>query len=116
MRILVCGGREYGKQPAEREQFAEAMRKYAFGAQLIISGGARGADTLAFYWATAKGIPAQEYPADWDRLGSFAGHVRNQKMLDEGKPHLVIAFPGGRGTADMTRRARKAGIPVVVVT
>jgi hypothetical protein len=35
--------------------------------------------------------------------------------LRKGKPDLVIAFPGGRGTADMVARARKAGVPVEVV-
>jgi Lhr-like helicase len=37
-------------------------------------------------------------------------------MIDEGKPDLVIAFPGGRGTADMVGRARKAGIRVVEIS
>ena len=38
-----------------------------------------------------------------------------QIMLDEGKPDLVVAFPGGRGTADMIRKAEGAGVPVVTV-
>ena len=50
------------------------------------------------------------FPADWKVRGRAAGHIRNQQMLDEGRPHLVVAFPGGRGTADMVRRARAAGI------
>jgi ABC-type sugar transport system substrate-binding protein len=37
-------------------------------------------------------------------------------MLDEGKPDIVVAFPGGTGTADMVRRARKAGVVVIEVT
>lgn len=44
--------------------------------------------------------------------GKAAGPIRNQRMLDEGKPDLVVAFPGGRGTADMVRRAKAAGVPV----
>jgi hypothetical protein len=58
-------------------------------------------------------IPCSVYMADWDGLGRKAGPIRNQRMLDEGKPDLVIAFPGGRGTADMVRRAREAGVEVV---
>jgi hypothetical protein len=34
-------------------------------------------------------------------------------MLDEGKPDLVVAFPGGTGTADMVKRAELAGVKVV---
>jgi hypothetical protein len=41
------------------------------------------------------------YIADWNRLGPGAGHIRNQRMIDEGKPDAAVAFPGGTGTADM---------------
>ena len=43
------------------------------------------------------------------------GHIRNQQMIDEGKPDLVVAFKGGTGTADMTRRAKKHNIKVIEV-
>src|SRR5262249_16770583 len=51
------------------------------------------------------GLPQGE----WDELGKKAGPLRNQRMLDEGKPDLVVAFPGGGGTKDMVRRAVQAG-------
>lgn len=60
-------------------------------------------------------MPIESYPADWKRDGRGAGPIRNQRMIDEGKPHIVIAFPGGKGTADMVMRAEMAGIPVVKV-
>jgi hypothetical protein len=41
-----------------------------------------------------------------------AGPLRNYQMLEEGKPDLVVAFPGGGGTKDMVRRAVKAGVSV----
>ena len=44
-----------------------------------------------------------------------AGHIRNQQMIDEGKPDLVVAFPGGAGTADMIRRAKKHNLKVIEV-
>ena len=47
---------------------------------------------------------------DWKKYGKKAGPLRNQQMLEEGKPDLVVAFPGGNGTADMVRRAKKANI------
>ena len=52
------------------------------------------------------------YPADWDTHGRGAGPIRNKQMLEEGKPDLVIAFPGGKGTANMIGQAKEAGIPV----
>ena len=38
--------------------------------------------------------------------------MRNQRMLDEGKPDLVVAFPGGGETKDIVTPAVKARVPV----
>jgi hypothetical protein len=83
---------------------------------LLIHGGARGADRLADRFAKAHGWHVDEYLADWKTHGKRAGPIRNQRMLDEGRPQLVVAFPGGRGTADMVDRARAAGVSVRVVS
>ena len=53
--------------------------------------------------------------ADWAKHGRKAGPIRNQRMIDEGRPDLVVAFPGGTGTADMVERARVAGIRVIEI-
>lgn len=82
----------------------------------IIAGGARGADNAAVDWAIVSHAPFTEYHADWEKYGKNAGPVRNQYMLDEGKPDIVLAFPSknSRGTWDMVRRAEKAGVPVLI--
>jgi len=82
---------------------------------MIISGCARGADTLGIEWAEAKGVEVARFPADWKTHGRAAGPIRNQQMLEEGKPDLVVAFPGARGTADMIRRARAAGVELILL-
>lgn len=105
-RILVCGGRDFN-DAALLEQTLNDLEP-----RLIIEGGARGADALARSYAMLHGVELQSYPAMWDRDGKAAGPIRNQAMLINGRPDLVIAFPGGRGTADMVRRARAAGVPV----
>jgi hypothetical protein len=71
---------------------------------------------MAMNWANWQKIPQGKYPADWRRDGSSAGHIRNQQMLDSEPIDLVVAFPGGSGTADMVRRARAADIPVMEIT
>ena len=114
MRVLVCGGREF-KDADMLEDRLSALRVER-GFSLVIAGGARGADTLAEEWAKAHGLACDVYQADWTGLGRKAGPMRNQQMLDEGKPQLVVAFPGGRGTADMVRRARTAGVEVIEIT
>lgn len=113
-RVLVCGGRAYG----DRARVYEVLDVYhgAKGISLLIDGAARGADQLAHEWAQSLGVPTERFPADWENHGSFAGPARNKQMMDEGKPDLVIAFPGGRGTADMVRKARKAGVEVVEIS
>jgi hypothetical protein len=106
MRVLVCGGRDY----------SDAQKVYDVLCGIcptsIIHGNAAGADDLADSWAKANNVPVIPFPADWGTFGKQAGPIRNQQMLDKGAPELVVAFPGGRGTADMVRRAEAAGIEV----
>jgi predicted Rossmann-fold nucleotide-binding protein len=113
MRVLVCGGRDYSDQ---KRVFAVLDKLHAeAGIDLIIEGGARGADHLASDWSFQRGVRKERYDADWETHGTFAGPMRNKRMIDEGRPDLVIAFPGGRGTADMVRKARRAGVEVVEI-
>lgn len=113
LRVLVCGGRDYADR--EHVYLVLDLLHRRVGVAVLIQGEARGADTLAREWAEARGVPVLPFPADWTRHGRFAGPRRNQRMLDEGRPGLVLAFPGGRGTMDMTRRARRAGVRVISV-
>lgn len=115
MRVLVTGGRNYDDS---HRVYAVLNKLHAeAGIDCIIEGGARGADDLARRWAeNVGGVPVETYEADWENQGTFAGPARNARMLAEGRPDLVIAFPGGRGTADMTRKARKAGVEIVEIS
>jgi hypothetical protein len=108
MRILVCGGRDYNDQ----KKFNAVMKEYDRVITTLISGRAKGADSLAEDWAARHMVNAEIYPADWRRYGRSAGYQRNLRMRDEGKPDLVIAFPGGRGTAMMIKLAEEKGIKV----
>jgi hypothetical protein len=110
MRVIVCGGRDCDDGEAIYHALAELS-----GRPTIVHGAARGADRLAGRVARGLCLDVEAYPADWQRHGKGAGPIRNQQMLDAGAD-LVIAFPGGRGTADMVRRARAAGVPVREVT
>jgi hypothetical protein len=81
----------------------------------LIFGGAKGVDSIAEDWAVVNWVKFRVFKADWDKHGRAAGPIRNQQMIDEGKPEMGIAFPGGKGTADMTARLRKAGIAVLEI-
>lgn len=110
-RVLVCGGRDYADVPT----VAAILDGLDPSPTLIIHGAARGADECAWRWACQNFVADAAFPADWKTHGRAAGPIRNQQMLDRSKPHLVIAFPGGAGTADMVRRAKAAGVPVVEI-
>lgn len=114
MRVLVCGGREYGATPSERAAVVTVLAALR-GDVTVVHGAAPGADSEAGQAAEILGLRVEKYPADWATHGKAAGPLRNQQMLDTGID-LVIAFPGGRGTADMKGRARLAGVVVLEVT
>ena len=67
-------------------------------------------DTFARQWAEAAGVPFRPYEADWDRYGDAAGSIRNEEMLADFKPDYLLVFPGGTGTTNCTRHARKMKI------
>lgn len=115
MRVLVCGGRDFDDWDLLCGKLDEVCSRNDYQPLTIIQGGAKGADFLGRVWAVYRHFDFIEYPADWKKFGKAAGHIRNQQMLDEGKPDLVVAFAGGTGTADMVRRASKEGFSVIEV-
>lgn len=110
MRILVCGGRDYSDVTRVCNALNKAHAKSPI--TMLIHGAARGADNCAADWAVKRGIEVKQFPANWQEHGRAAGPMRNQAMLNFGMPDAVIAFPGGKGTADMVHRAELAGLKV----
>lgn len=113
MIVLVCGGRDYHDVDAVRRTLDILHHRDAIS--LLVHGGASGADFLAGRWAAGKAVPALVYEAEWQKHGRAAGPIRNQRMIDDARPDLAVAFPGGRGTEDMVRRCDTAGVKVVRV-
>ena len=110
MKVLVCGGRNF-RSPAQVFRALDRLHQEKPITELM-QGGATGADQFAMEWAATKPeIKRYVCHADWETHGRAAGPIRNEKMLTW-KPDLVVAFPGGDGTADMVRRAEAAGVPV----
>lgn len=114
MRVLVCGGRDFDDAALLEQTLNDIHSERRIST--IIHGAARGADTFAGIWARTRVAsgPVLEIscPAHWKLHGKGAGPIRNNYMLTVHKPDLVVAFPGGNGTADMVRRAKAAGVPV----
>jgi hypothetical protein len=106
-RVLVCSGRDYSDRAAVYASLDSLHAEHSF--TVLIAGGARGADTLAEQWAKDRGVPTE---MDWKGQGRAAGPICNERMLKEGRPDLVVAFPGGKGAANVVVQARAAGVRV----
>jgi hypothetical protein len=110
MRVIVAGGRFFNDYEAVKRMLDS--RKSLITE--VVSGAAKGADTLGERWAKENGIPVKRFPADWNRQpdGSYdkgAGHKRNEQMARYAD--ALIAFPGGDGTDSMIRLAKKYKLP-----
>ena len=113
MRILICGDRHW-KDYDSIYSYIQTLNKDS----TIIHGNANGADKLAGHAAASLGIlNIEEYPANWIKYGKAAGVIRNQQMLNEGNPNLVVFFHNdllnSKGTKDMISRSLKSIIPVL---
>lgn len=113
MKILVCGGRDYNN--FDYLYYALDTAVAQLGPFVVIHGGCRGADRLACDWANTRGIPVEEFPANWDAHGKAAGFIRNTEMILA--CDRVIAFWDGKskGTAHTIGLAKDRGIPVHVI-
>lgn len=115
MRLLVCGSRTWTDDRIMRPFLAILRRSDT----LIHGACPTGADHLFARLAVSAGCEIEPFPAAWEVFGRAAGMVRNKRMLEEGKPDLVIAFsehPLTPGTRNMVTLAREAGVPVYVVS
>ncbi len=116
MRVLVCGGRDYSDAAYVSAVLDVALSDHP---NMVLGAGYdpkddrfQGADQLAVEWAKARGVQGFCYPAYWTKEGRSAGPKRNQRQLEKFRPDILVAFPGGAGTADMISRAERAGVTV----
>jgi hypothetical protein len=128
MRVLITGGRTFATLLKEREtpedlqrdservarerQIIHGALSHVPGTAVLVHGAAPGADTVCAEIWESFGGKTEAHAANWKAHGPGAGPRRNQAMVDLGAD-LLLAFPGGTGTADCKQRALKAGIPVV---
>lgn len=107
-RLCVTGGRTYEEVERTHERL-ERIHRFE-GITEIGVGCAVGLDAIVLDWAIANKISYQRYVADWDAIGMEAGCLRNGIMLADFKPDRLLVFPGGTGTTDCARKARKMKI------
>lgn len=121
MRVLVCGDRNWANKESVFYELVNLLSYELQGDEfVVITGACRGADWFAREWCELhQRTRLMEFPADWQKHGKAAGPIRNQQMLDEGVPDLVLAFhadiTNSKGTLDMIHRANKARVPVHLI-
>lgn len=113
MRVIIAGGRDYADADTLRSILDRAYQKWKDKNLMVITGGARGADTLAETWAVSKGIHTRRFEADWGRYGKLAGPFRNSAMA--WFANYLVAFPGHNGTQNMITIAKAGGLQTYVI-
>lgn len=106
IRLAIVGGRDFQDYDYMKRCLSALQEDYTV--LEVVSGGARGADSLGERWADEQGIRKKIFPADWNRYGKSAGFRRNRDIV--ANADLVAAFWDGRsrGTANTIELARMA--------
>lgn len=120
IRIIIAGGRDFSNYSLLKQNVDTIVKSFHNENLTIISGTARGADTLGEQYAEEHHLPIRKFPADWDTYGKAAGHIRNAQMAkyaSEGTKGMLVAFWDGksRGTDNMIQTARKKDLEVYIV-
>ncbi len=119
MRLAIVGSRTFEDKDfmwrCLEEVKADLAQNYK-EIDLIVSGGAGGADSLAQVYAREFAIPILIFYPDWKQYGKAAGPKRNQQIVDN--CDIVVAFPVGdaRGTNDTLNKAHKVNRKTYIFT
>lgn len=113
MKVIIAGGRDFNDYSLLKESCDQILSD--LNNIEIISGRARGADSLGEDYALERGYDCTIFPADWEKYGKAAGYKRNSEMADFAD--LLIAFWDGtsKGTEHMINIARKKGLDIKII-
>jgi lactate dehydrogenase-like 2-hydroxyacid dehydrogenase len=100
MKTIVAGSRTM-QDPAVVKQALLAVKRLGWKITEVVSGCARGVDTIGAEIARQYGIPVCEMPADWDKLGKSAGYLRNQEMARYADALVAVWNGHSKGTKHM---------------
>lgn len=118
--MLICGDRNWTDCNLVKKFVEAVVEKTKAKKVKIVEGEAKGADTCGRIVAQTNSYNLAAYPARWDIYGRGAGPVRNKQQLEEGNPHLVVAFhddiENSKGTLDMIKKSVLAGKPTILVS
>lgn len=115
-RIIIAGGRDFNDYRLLKYEVKKFILESCETPDIeIVSGKARGADSLGEAFAMEYWFPIEEFPADWDKHGKSAGHIRNEEMAKYAT-HCICFWDGSsRGTKNMIENAQKHGLILKVI-
>jgi hypothetical protein len=113
MRLAVIGSRTFG----DFELLSKSLDEFNDHSKitLIVSGGARGADSLAERYAKERGIEVKVFLPDWERFGKSAGFRRNHDIIAECDACIAFWDGSSKGTLSSIELARKKGARVEII-
>ncbi len=111
MKVIVAGGRNFKKYQVVEDAIKDAISK---GLQItqVVSGGARGVDTMGETWAVKNGVDIKRFPAEWDKYGVSAGPIRNAKMAEYGEALILIWDGVSSGSKNMLLQAKNRNLKI----
>lgn len=112
MKLIIAGSREI---ELGSDFFLEILRWMVIQPREIVCGKARGVDTCGEELGKYLGIPVKCFPADWNKHGRAAGHIRNAEMAKYAEALLLIWDGSSRGSANMKMQMERLGKPVYEV-
>lgn len=115
-KLIVAGGRDFNKVEVLAQSIIHlANGVYADKAVSIVTGMAKGADSLGYHFAIKHNVVTYKFPADWDQYGKRAGMIRNKQMGDFADGLLAFWDGQSRGTKQMIEYMRSLGKPTHII-
>lgn len=113
MRVVVFGSRDFNNYIQLSKVLYKLNRTSPIST--ILSGCARGADSLAITWADFEGIAVERYPAEWNKFGKQAGFVRNRVMAENCDYGIAFWDGKSRGTKHMIDTCTSLSVPLEII-
>lgn len=112
MKLAVVGSRTF----CDELKLERVLESYRDRVTLLVSGGAKGADSLAESWAVRNGIPTRVFKPDWQKYGRAAGMIRNRDIIENCDECVAFWDGKSKGTQNSIFICEKLGKKTQIIT
>ena len=114
-KVIIAGGRDFNNYELLKNKCDYYLSNLDNTEIVIISGVARGADSLGEKYAKERGYKIDSYPANWNKYGKSAGYRRNKEMVDIASAAICFWDGKSKGTKHTIDLCKEKGIPIKIV-